>query len=150
MNKMQGISIAFIDLNLHMARKGRTDLYPFCEDTCMWPSVNGNVLTNQIDIPSEKTHEVTRCKQALKVSTNVFHWRVKRGIRQNEVPDRIWEVPDLDPACSGTKSCIKALFYSYRTALWDRCCLNFEITWPTVPEVFKKNLEERTRLRYVT
>ncbi len=31
----------------------------------MWPSVNGNVLTNQIDIRSEKTHEVTRCKQAL-------------------------------------------------------------------------------------
>ncbi len=32
----------------------------------MWPSVNGNVLTNQIDIRSEKTHEVTRCKQALR------------------------------------------------------------------------------------
>ncbi len=25
----------------------------------MWPSVNGNVLTIQIDIRSEKTHEVT-------------------------------------------------------------------------------------------
>ncbi len=34
----------------------------------MWPSVNGNVLTNQIDIRSEKTHDVTRCKQALKVA----------------------------------------------------------------------------------
>ncbi len=33
--------------------------------TFMWPGVNGNVLTNQIDIRSEKTHEVTRCKQAL-------------------------------------------------------------------------------------
>ncbi len=43
------------------------DLYPFCEDTFMWPSVNGNVLTNRIDIRSEKTHEVTRCKQALNV-----------------------------------------------------------------------------------
>ncbi len=42
------------------------DLYPFCEDTFMWPSVNGNVLTNRIDIRSEKTHEVTRCKQAHK------------------------------------------------------------------------------------
>ncbi len=31
----------------------------------MWPSVNGNVLTNQIDIRSAKTHEMTRCKQAL-------------------------------------------------------------------------------------
>ncbi len=40
------------------------DLYPFCKDTFMWPSVNGNVLTNQIDIRSEKMHEVTRCKQA--------------------------------------------------------------------------------------
>ncbi len=30
----------------------------------MWPSVNINVLTNQIDIRSEKMHEVTRCKQA--------------------------------------------------------------------------------------
>ncbi len=29
----------------------------------MWPSVNGNVLTNQID--QMKMHEVTRCKQAL-------------------------------------------------------------------------------------
>ncbi len=38
------------------------DLYPFCEDTFMWPSVNGNVLTNQIYIRSEKMHEVTRCK----------------------------------------------------------------------------------------
>ncbi len=29
----------------------------------MWPSVNGTVLTNQMDINSEKTHEVTRFKQ---------------------------------------------------------------------------------------
>ncbi len=36
----------------------------------MWPSVNGNVLTNQIDIRSEKTHEVTRCKQALNLHSN--------------------------------------------------------------------------------
>ncbi len=26
----------------------------------MWPNVNGNVLTNQIDIRSEKTHEMTK------------------------------------------------------------------------------------------
>ncbi len=39
----------------------RLDLYPFCVDTFMWPRVNGNVLTNQIDIRSEKIHEVTRC-----------------------------------------------------------------------------------------
>ncbi len=46
----------------------------------MWPSVNGNVLTNQIDIQSEKTHEVTRCKQAL--SLNLFmvaHFCIKLG-----------------------------------------------------------------------
>ncbi len=30
-----------------------------------WTSVNGNILTNQIDIRSAKTHEMTRCKQAL-------------------------------------------------------------------------------------
>jgi len=30
----------------------------------MWPSVNVIVLINQIAIRSEKTHEVTRCKQA--------------------------------------------------------------------------------------
>ncbi len=30
----------------------------------MWPSVNGNILTNQTDIRSEKMLEVTRCKQA--------------------------------------------------------------------------------------
>ncbi len=28
------------------------------------------------------------------------HWRVRRGIQQNEVPDQIPEVPD--PVCSGT------------------------------------------------
>lgn len=31
----------------------------------MWPGVNGTILTNQIDNRSEKTHEETRCKQAL-------------------------------------------------------------------------------------
>ncbi len=41
-------------------------LYLFCDDTFMWPSLNGNVLTNQIDIRSAKRHEVARCKQALK------------------------------------------------------------------------------------
>ncbi len=35
--------------------------------TFMWPSVNLNILTNQIDIRSEKTHVVTRCKQAQNV-----------------------------------------------------------------------------------
>ncbi|MGL4646124.1 MAG: hypothetical protein ACRCVL_03220 [Cetobacterium sp.] len=34
-------------------------------DAFMWPDVNGTVLTNQIAIGSEKTHEVTRCKKAL-------------------------------------------------------------------------------------
>ncbi len=38
------------------------DLYTFCKDTFMWPIVH--VLT-KIDIRSENTHEVTRCKQAL-------------------------------------------------------------------------------------
>ncbi len=37
----------------------------FAKDTFLWPSVNGKVLTNQIDIWSEKTHEVTRPKQPL-------------------------------------------------------------------------------------
>ncbi len=54
-----------------MARELKNHLYPFCEDTFMWPSVNGNVLTNQIDIQSEKKHEVTRCKQALNVLISV-------------------------------------------------------------------------------
>ncbi len=31
------------------------------------PSLNGNVLTNQMDVGSEKPHEVTRCYQALSV-----------------------------------------------------------------------------------
>ncbi len=58
MNKMQHLCIAFIDVNsIKFAYSaGRSDLYPFCEDTFMWPSVNGNVLTNRIDIRSEKTH----------------------------------------------------------------------------------------------
>ncbi len=63
MNKIQHISIAFIDVNSVKFANGagieERDLYPFCEDTFIWPSVNGNVLTNQIDIRSEKTHEVT-------------------------------------------------------------------------------------------
>ncbi len=33
----------------------------------MWQSVNGYVLTNQIDIRSEKTHEMTRCKWVQRV-----------------------------------------------------------------------------------
>ncbi len=63
MNKMQRISIAFVEVNLHIAQNWRTDLNLFCKDTFMWPSVDGNVLTNQTDVQSEKTHEVTRCKQ---------------------------------------------------------------------------------------
>ncbi len=65
MNKMQRLCIAFIDVNSVKFAYRRTDLYPFCEDTFMWPSVNGNVLTNRIDIRSEKTHDVTRCQQTL-------------------------------------------------------------------------------------
>ncbi len=67
MNTIQySTCIAFIDvISDKFAEIWRTHLYPFCEDTIMWESVNEKVLTNQIDIWSEKTHEVTRCKQAL-------------------------------------------------------------------------------------
>ncbi len=51
----------------------------------MWPSVNGNVLTNQIDIRSENT-QVTRYKQALsgaaqkgQCMTSKFHESDKRA-----------------------------------------------------------------------
>ncbi len=70
---MQRISIAFIDVNsvkfAYGARIEERIYIRFAKTvTFMWPSVNGNVLTNQIDIRSEKTHEVTRCKQALQDS----------------------------------------------------------------------------------
>lgn len=38
----------------------------FSGDTFTWPNANGNIFTNQTTIKSEKTHEVTRCEQALK------------------------------------------------------------------------------------
>ncbi len=57
------LSLTWSPLNLHMAWELKNDLHPFCKDTFMWPSVKGNEQ-NQIDIRSEKTHEVTRCKQA--------------------------------------------------------------------------------------
>ncbi len=66
MNKMQCISIAFIDVNFVKFAYGvGIEERIYIKDTFMWTSVNGNVLTNQIDIQSEKTHEVTRCKQPL-------------------------------------------------------------------------------------
>ncbi len=55
--------------NLHMAQELK-NIFIF-KDEFMWPSVNGNVLTNKIDIQSGKTHEVTRCKQALSVTINM-------------------------------------------------------------------------------
>ncbi len=39
----------------------------------MYQSVNANVLTNQIDILSDKTHEVTRCKQVQCVLSEQWH-----------------------------------------------------------------------------
>ncbi len=59
--------VAFFELEMSWKLiKCRSDLYLFCDDTFMWPSVNGNVLTNQIDIRSAKTNEMSRCKQALR------------------------------------------------------------------------------------
>ncbi len=64
MNKMQCISVVFVDENsVKLAYSAGIEdrIYiPFAE-TFMWPGVNGTVLTNQIHIRSEKTHEVTRC-----------------------------------------------------------------------------------------
>ncbi len=73
MNKMQHISIAFIDVNSvkFAFSAGLNNINPFCEDT----SVNGNVLTNQIYIRLEKTHEVTRCKQTLYIHEDPFTLR---------------------------------------------------------------------------
>lgn len=42
------------------------DLYPFCKDTFIWPSVYGYVLTNQKDIRSEKTGVYTGPKCFMK------------------------------------------------------------------------------------
>ncbi|MGL4647002.1 MAG: hypothetical protein ACRCVL_07950, partial [Cetobacterium sp.] len=47
-----------------------SDCYPIRQDAFMWPNVNGTVLTNQIAIRSEKTHEVTRCKNPLRHHAN--------------------------------------------------------------------------------
>ncbi len=69
MNKMQRLCIAFIDVNsIKFAYSAGIEerIYICFAKTFMWPSVNGNVLTKQIDIRSEKMHELTRCKQALK------------------------------------------------------------------------------------
>ncbi len=75
MNKMQHLCIAFIDVKFAYGGNWRMDLYPFCKDTFMWPSVNGNVSTNQT---SEKMHEVTRCKQAQCVSVILSRAHTRR------------------------------------------------------------------------
>ncbi len=63
MNKMQRISIAFIDVNSVKFAYGagiEERIYiRFAKTHLYGQNVNGNVLTNQIDIRSEKTHEVT-------------------------------------------------------------------------------------------
>ncbi len=68
MNQMQRISIAFIDVNSVECAHGagiEERIYIRIAKTHLCLSVNRNVLTNQIDIRSEKRHEVIRCKQAL-------------------------------------------------------------------------------------
>ncbi len=81
MNKMQHISIAFIDVNSvkFAFSAGLNNIYLFCEDT----SVNGNVLTNHIYIRLEKTHEVTRCKQTLYVHEDPFTLRTHTHTHKN-------------------------------------------------------------------
>ncbi len=71
MNKMQRLCIAFIDVNyvkFSYSAGIQERIYIRYPKTFMWPSVNRNVFTNQIDIRSEKMHEVTRSKQALNFS----------------------------------------------------------------------------------
>ncbi len=64
-NKMQGLSFDFVDVNFTKFKcsAGIEDRI-YIRFATMWPSVNGNVLTNQIEIRSAKMHEMTRCKQA--------------------------------------------------------------------------------------
>ncbi len=61
---MQRLSFDFVDV-IFVQFKYRTGIEDriYIRFETMCPSVNGNVLTNQIDIRSEKTHEMTRCKQ---------------------------------------------------------------------------------------
>ncbi len=60
-NKMQRLSFDFVDVNFFKFkyRAGIEDRI-YIHFATMWTSVNGNVLTNQIDIRSAKTHEMTR------------------------------------------------------------------------------------------
>ncbi len=59
---MQCLSFDFVDVNFVKFKysAGIEDRI-YISFATMWPSVNGNVLSNQIDITSEKTHEMTRC-----------------------------------------------------------------------------------------
>ncbi len=62
---MQRLSFDFVDVNFFKLKYSTViEDRIYIRFATMWPSVNGNVLTNQIDIPSEKAHEMTRCNQA--------------------------------------------------------------------------------------
>ncbi len=62
---MQHLSFDCVDVNFVKIKYsvGIQDRIYICFAT-MWPNVNGNVLTNQIDTRSAKMHEMTRCKKA--------------------------------------------------------------------------------------
>ncbi len=60
-NKMQCISIAFINVNLHMARQLKNGFISVLQRHLC----GQGKWKNHIHIRSEKRHEVTRCKQAL-------------------------------------------------------------------------------------
>ncbi len=67
-NKMQNIFNAFIDVNGVKFAYGvgieELIYIPFFKDIFMWPSVNGNVLTYQIDIRSDHTNIISSCSES--------------------------------------------------------------------------------------
>ncbi len=62
---MQRFSFDYVDVNfVKLKYSAVIEDQIYIRFATMWPSVNGNVLTNQIDIQSAKPHEMTRCIQA--------------------------------------------------------------------------------------
>ncbi|KAL0151435.1 hypothetical protein M9458_053221, partial [Cirrhinus mrigala] len=90
-----------LTLNLHIVQGLKNRFISALRRHIMWPSVNGNVLTNQIDIQSEKPHEVSRLSNCS--ITEEGYKALASALRSN--PSHLIEL-DLtgnDPGQSGVK-----------------------------------------------